>query len=185
MIHSEISSRAGGHPMQRLLYTIGYEGSTIEEVLATLKAAEIDCVLDVREVPISRKAGFSKSALSARLEACGIAYMHFKGLGDPKPGRIAAREGRHDDFRQIFNAHLMTATAQAELARALDVAKSRTSCLLCFERNPTHCHRLILANEIAQRERIGLANLETQSRIANISSKGYLRTHDRTDVHFG
>ena len=106
--------------MQRLLHTIGYEGSTIEDVLATLKATEIDCVLDVREFPISRKAGFSKSALSNKLEARGISYVHFKGLGDPKEGRIAAREGRFEDFRQIFNAHLTTESAQADLARATE-----------------------------------------------------------------
>ncbi|MFN7747294.1 MAG: DUF488 family protein [Hyphomonadaceae bacterium] len=171
--------------MQRLLHTIGYEGSTIEDVLATLEAAEIDCVLDVREVPISRKAGFSKSALSNKLEARGISYVHFKGLGDPKAGRIAAREGRFEDFRQIFHAHLTTESAQADLARATELVAVKTACLLCFERDPTNCHRLILANEMAKRKNFTLVNVKTKDRKVPVSSKGYHRAHDRTNAQFG
>jgi uncharacterized protein (DUF488 family) len=171
--------------MQRLLHTIGYEGSTIEDVLATLKAAAIDCVLDVREFPISRKAGFSKSALSNKLEARGISYVHFKGLGDPKAGRIAAREARFEDFRQIFNAHLTTESAQADLARATELAAVKSACLLCFEHDPTNCHRLILANEMAKRKNFTLVNIKTKGRNASISSKGYRRAHDRGNAQFG
>ena len=171
--------------MTQSLYTIGYEGSTIEDVLATLESAEIDSVIDVREVPISRKAGFSKFALSNSLAARGIAYLHLKGLGDPKPGRVAAREGRYDDFRQIFDMHLSTAIAQADLVHALDVARSRSTCLLCFERDPTYCHRQIVATEMACREKFTLVNLKTKGRFTNISSKRYLRSHDQANSQFG
>jgi uncharacterized protein (DUF488 family) len=73
------------------VYTIGYEGTDIDKMLATLKAVGVDVLADVRAVALSRKKGFSKTALRTRLEAEGIAYAHFVELGDPKAGRGAAR----------------------------------------------------------------------------------------------
>jgi uncharacterized protein (DUF488 family) len=70
-----------------VLYTIGYEGADIDRFIATLKAVEVTVVADVRAVALSRKRGFSKTALRARLAAEGIAYVHLVELGDPKPGR--------------------------------------------------------------------------------------------------
>src|SRR5690606_1075350 len=76
-----------------VVYTIGYEGTDINRFVATLKAAAVKRVADVRAVALSRKKGFSKKSLSARLEAEGIEYLHFIDLGDPKPGREAAKAG--------------------------------------------------------------------------------------------
>ena len=94
------------------ILTIGYEGASIEEFVTTLKLAEIDVLIDVRDVPISRKRGFSKGALSSTVEAVGIKYLHLRDLGDPKPGREAARRGDVQTFESIFNAHLMRNGAQ-------------------------------------------------------------------------
>lgn len=171
--------------MQPILHTLGYEGSTIDDVLVTLEAAGIACVLDVREVPISRKAGFSKSALSSKLEARGISYVHLKGLGDPKAGRIAAREGRFEDFRQLFHAHLKTEKAQTDLARALELASKMPVCLLCFERDPSNCHRLILATEMTRQKNFTLVNIKTKSRIVDISPKRYLRSYEQSNAKCG
>jgi hypothetical protein len=55
------------------LFTIGYEGSSIGDFRATLEAARINLVIDVRDVPISRKPGFSKTALAAWFAAADIA----------------------------------------------------------------------------------------------------------------
>jgi uncharacterized protein (DUF488 family) len=79
--------------MRRTLYTIGFEGADIAQFLGTLVACEIEQVLDIREVPVSRKPGFSKSSLQMALDAIGIRYCHLKALGDPKRGREAMRRG--------------------------------------------------------------------------------------------
>src|SRR3546814_2896152 len=81
--------------MNSILYTIGYEGSDIAHFLLTLQQCGIKRVIDVREVPLSRKRGFSKTALAAKLVESGIDYSHFKALGDPKPGRDAMRSEEH------------------------------------------------------------------------------------------
>jgi uncharacterized protein (DUF488 family) len=56
-----------------------------------LKVAKITRLIDVRELPISRRKGFAKTALSTALAVAGIEYVHLKGPGDPKDGREAAR----------------------------------------------------------------------------------------------
>ncbi|TNY10814.1 DUF488 domain-containing protein, partial [Escherichia coli] len=58
------------------LYTFGYEGLEIAAFIARLKSAGIQTVVDVRELPLSRKRGFSKTAFSEALTAGGIAYFH-------------------------------------------------------------------------------------------------------------
>ena len=80
-------------------YTIGYEGADLFDFLATLKHAEVSLLVDIRELPASRRKGFSKNALQENLESVGIQYIHLRDLGDPKEGRLAARTGNFKDFR--------------------------------------------------------------------------------------
>ena len=132
-----------------MLATIGYEGATLTDFLATLETARIHTLIDIRELPISRRAGFAKKALSAALSSIGIRYVHLKGLGDPKPGREAARANNHAKFLRIYTAHLKTAAAQGDLAQAVTLSEHGGVCLMCFERDPKGCHRRLVADEIS------------------------------------
>ncbi len=160
----------------RTLYTIGYEGCSIGDFLATLETAGVQLLIDVRDVPISRKPGFSKNALSAAVSATGIEYLHLKGLGDPKSGRIAAREGRFDDFKRIFDAHLKSPTAQLDMAIGVEFAANKKACLVCFERDHSYCHRCIVAHEMAIRGKFRLVHLAVPLRLTKIFEKRYDRT---------
>jgi uncharacterized protein (DUF488 family) len=131
------------------LLTIGYEGCTIGAVLATLRAAKVALLIDVRAVPQSRKPGFSKRQLAAGLDQAGITYVHLQGLGTPKPGRDAVRAGHPERMEVIFREHMASDRAQAELAQARTLAAERRACLLCFERDHTTCHRRLVAEMIA------------------------------------
>jgi uncharacterized protein (DUF488 family) len=131
-----------------IVYTIGYEGTDIDRFIATLGAVGVTVLADVRALAQSRKKGFSKSSLQARLAAEGIAYRHFVELGDPKPGREAARAGRYEEFRQIYTNHLSQPQAQATLQRLLIDVLAEPTCLMCFERDPNVCHRSIVANRL-------------------------------------
>src|SRR3546814_2556028 len=99
--------------MNSILYTIGYEGSDIAHFLLTLQQCGIKRVIDVREVPLSRKRGFSKTALAAKLVESGIDYSHFKALGDPKPGRDAMRRGDFSAFVDIYRSEEHTSELQS------------------------------------------------------------------------
>lgn len=131
-----------------VFFTVGYEGTDIDRFVETLKLARIRQLIDVRAVAISRKKGFSKKKLAERLAAEGIDYLHLIELGDPKPGREAARKGHYDDFRRIYTEHLEGPTAQIALGTLIHhVSKAPTS-LLCFERDPKVCHRMIVAESV-------------------------------------
>ncbi len=133
-----------------VFYTIGYEGTDIDRFVQTLKHVGIQRLADVRAVALSRKKGFSKKALAARLAEEGIEYLHFISLGDPKPGREAARSGLFDEFRAIYGAHLDSPAAQAALDELRAAVSELATCLLCFEREPSSCHRSIVASELSQ-----------------------------------
>jgi len=107
----------------KTLFTVGYEGTKPSDLFASLKESGVSLLIDVRDVPISRKPGFSKTSLAQGLGEAGIRYLHLKGLGDPKAGRVAAREDRFSDFRRIFTAHMLTTAAQQALAEAVVVVK--------------------------------------------------------------
>lgn len=133
------------------LMTIGYEGASIEDFLATLKAADVSVVVDIRELPISRKRGFAKTRLSEALARHDINYVHLRALGDPKPGREAARSGDFARFQRIFTKHLDSEAAQSALLQLLEIAKTQSACLLCYEREPKHCHRSIVAEQVRRK----------------------------------
>jgi len=132
----------------RTLYTLGYEGADLGDFLATLKAHKIKQIIDVRDLPLSRKRGFSKTALSTALKEVGIQYLHVKSLGDPKPGRDAARNGDIALFRRIYCHHLKGDEAKAGLISVEVAARKITSSLLCYERKHTNCHRSIITDQL-------------------------------------
>jgi hypothetical protein len=145
--------------MASSFYTIGYEGSRVDEFVATLRRTGVETLIDIRDVPFSRKPGFSKSALAENLEANGIAYVHLKVLGDPRPGREAARAGKHALFRQIFGRHMATDAAQRDLERAVELMRSKPCCLMCFEQDHCNCHRSIVAGHIVEHTGLRLKHL--------------------------
>jgi uncharacterized protein (DUF488 family) len=126
------------------IYTIGYEGVTMDAFIATLQAAGVERVIDVRALPLSRRPGFSKSTLAASLREAGIDYVHLKSLGTPKRGRDAAKKGDVVTLRAVYGDQLALPEAQAAAAQMRALAAERPSALLCYERDPCHCHRTLL-----------------------------------------
>ena len=132
--------------------TIGYEAATMRSFLEALKDAKVQLLVDVRAVASSRRPGFAKTKLAANLDEAGIGYLHLRDLGTPADGRAAARAGRHDEMRAIFTEQLSTPQAQAQLDTVEELVTSgRRIALLCFEANPEHCHRKLVADALAER----------------------------------
>lgn len=134
--------------MKREIYTIGYEQSSITDFIDTLKFWQIDLLLDIRELPISRRKGFSKNILASRITEAGLDYIHLKSLGDPKAGRDAAKSGDYDTFYDIFSGHLQTPEAQKGISDLLAYLPEKRVCLMCYERNHRTCHRHLLIEHI-------------------------------------
>lgn len=131
------------------IFTIGYEGATVGEFLAALQEAGVKRLIDVRALPLSRRPGFSKSPLRAALKEAGIDYVHLKALGTPAEGRAAARAGRHADLERIYAGQLELPEAIAQGAQMIELSREKPSALLCFEREPAHCHRTLLLYAVA------------------------------------
>lgn len=126
------------------LFTFGYEGLTIEAFIDRLVEARVELIVDVREMPLSRKKGFSKTAFRESLVSAGIDYQHRPRLGCPKPVRDRYKTD-HDwaAYTKGFLAHL--ATEQREVADLAIAARERRACLVCFEADFNHCHRTYVA----------------------------------------
>jgi uncharacterized protein (DUF488 family) len=143
------------------LFTIGYEQTPPKAVLDELENAGVKLLVDVRAVTSSRRPGFSKNQLAAGLDERGISYLHLRALGTPKNGREAARSGKVDLLHKIYLAHLKTPEAKEELDElsALVKKSGRPVCLLCYERDHTHCHRQWIAEIIQDRDGVKVENL--------------------------
>jgi uncharacterized protein (DUF488 family) len=142
------------------LFTIGYEQTPSKAVLDELQNAGVKLLVDVRAVVSSRRPGFSKNQLAAALDERGISYIHMKGLGTPKEGRLAARSGDIRTLERIYAKHLKTPQAKEELDElAALVMKAGPVCLLCYERDHQNCHRRWIAEIIEDRDGVRIENL--------------------------
>ncbi|MEG3159233.1 DUF488 domain-containing protein [Sphingomonas sp. LB2R24] len=136
------------HPTK--IFTIGYEATTMADFLSTLKAAGVERVIDVRALPLSRRPGFSKTSLAASLREVDIDYVHLKALGTPKRGRDAAKKGDVATLTAVYDEQLDLPEAQAQAAMMLGLAAETPSALLCYERDPCHCHRTLLLHAVGE-----------------------------------
>jgi len=131
------------------IFTIGYEKATQAELIATLEAAGVTRLIDIRAVPLSRRPGFSKNILARGLAEHGIDYVNLKALGTPPEGREAARKGKHDVLERVYAGQLELPEAMVQAAQMLELAAEKPSALLCFEREPSGCHRTLLLDWVA------------------------------------
>lgn len=131
------------------VFTIGYEGLTIDAFLNKLIAYNIMLVIDVRNNPQSMKYGFSKKSFSDYIEKAGMKYVHIPELGIPS----AMRKGlgtsvSHEQLFQKYETDLLPKQEEAQ-ARLLDlIAKNSRVALICFEADYHFCHRHILVDHL-------------------------------------
>jgi len=131
------------------IYTIGYEGKDFDEFLKLLQKAKISILIDVRENPNSRKKGFSKRILSEALKKEGIEYKHFAELGTPKDIRKVYQSNGNIDFLLDEYRNYLEENPKY-IANLLEEIGDNDACLMCFEKLPVHCHRLVIAEYLYQ-----------------------------------
>lgn len=131
------------------LYTFGYEGMSLEAFIVRLKEAGVRTVVDVRQLPLSRKKGFSKRSFAAALHASGLAYEHIPALGCPKQIRDRYKDDADwSTYARQFTKYLSgQSLAVMELAK---FSKSTSACLICFEADFNYCHRSLVARAVAE-----------------------------------
>ncbi len=149
------------------VFTIGYEGLDIDRFMSLLAEHGIETVVDIRELPLSRKPGFSKKALASVLNLSGLEYVHMVDLGCPKPVRDRYRaDGNWKRYTEGFLKHLKT--RKAAIADLSDLVSSSNCALLCYEADFNFCHRSMVANAVQEHcgadvEHISSTNTRTAS----------------------
>lgn len=129
------------------VFTIGYEGLDIDAFMSMLAEHGIETVVDIRELPLSRKPGFSKKALASLLNPSGLEYVHIAALGCPKLVRDRYREdGNWKRYTDGFQKHLKT--QKAALDELTELVASSNCVLLCYEADFNFCHRSMVANAV-------------------------------------
>lgn len=133
------------------IFTVGYEGVSIEKFVRELCGKKIHRVIDVRRNPISRKPGFSKTSLCSKLKEAGIDYVHIPELGIHSSLRKSLQTD--DDYSALFThyeEHILPNVTE-KITEAITLLEEMPSALLCFEGDPQHCHRTRLAHYIADK----------------------------------
>jgi uncharacterized protein (DUF488 family) len=134
--------------------SIGYEHYRLNtDFTARLRDAGVERLIDVRQLPISRRRGYAKSALSAALAADGIEYVHMRDLGNPKPTRDLYKSGHTAEGRAGYEEYLLGEQRDALDALADQLAAKRCA-LMCVEHDSAVCHRDVIFN--ALRDELGL-----------------------------
>lgn len=134
------------------LYTIGYEGRSLEEYLNILLIQGIRVLCDVRKNAYSQKYGFSKTQLQSACEGVGIKYIHIPELGIESDQRQALNT--QEDYDRLFEKYRKTVLARSDnqLDRIIDVINTdERVALTCFEKNVEQCHRTQVARKIMSR----------------------------------
>lgn len=157
----------------RYLYTIGYEGLSIDGFLQSLILQNIKTLVDVRKSGFSMRPEFRKKNLEAALVEAGIQYYPMPEVGIPASNRKELLPlGRGDLLAWYVDTTLPMCEKYASVVAAL-VAKENIA-LMCYEKDPKDCHRSLFA-EYCQRvqpsipgiKHLGEAGVYTSSNVSN------------------
>ena len=124
------------------VFTIGYEGSTIDDYIRRLVFNNIQVLVDVRRNPLSRKHGFSKKRLQNYLERAGIQYYHIPELGiDSHLRKNLSDEASYNDLFELY-ANTVLPNQSLALDKIIQIVSEHGGvALTCFEADPCMCHR--------------------------------------------
>lgn len=132
------------------LWSIGYEGQDIDSFVASLTGSGVETVADVRLTPISRKRGFSKTRLGEALGEAGVAYRHFRNLGNPKSNRAPFWEGRVSEGMAVFEQLMDSEAAREAISQLADLAQHSRVAVMCFEQDQAYCHRQVILQMVQE-----------------------------------
>lgn len=134
--------------------SVGYERHKDHRVFARrLGDAGVERLVDVRELPISRRKGYAKTALSTAMAEVGIEYVHAKALGNPKPYRDLYKSGRVEEGRRYYTQYLLVEQREA-LTDLMGLLQEKRSAIMCVEHDARVCHRAVILE--ALRTELGL-----------------------------
>lgn len=132
------------------IYTIGYEGISLENYINELIKNDIKLLVDVRKNPFSRKFGFSYKTLGNILPKLSIDYVHIPELGIESNKRQDLNN--ETAYKKLFDEYKTTLPNRAEaLNKVLDLQKKYSRiALTCFEKSHHECHRHCVSDYLVE-----------------------------------
>jgi uncharacterized protein (DUF488 family) len=136
--------------MAKKVYTIGYEGKTIDEFVEQLKKAGVKRVADVRKITSSRKRDFSKTRFGEILAKNGIEYVGMRDLGTPyEVRRIYKSGGALEEFLRKYEGYV--SSVPDAIARLEAIAGEKSTVIMCYENDAKRCHRQVLSKRLMKK----------------------------------
>jgi uncharacterized protein (DUF488 family) len=145
---------------KKAIYTIGYEGLSIDKFFNLLIQNGIQAIIDVRANPISRKYGFAKKSLEEIAKKLGLTYYHLPKLGIDSSYRRNLND--YDSYQELFNLYetSILPKQKAELKKLTHLLKQCPSTLLCYERSANYCHRGRLAMKASKNSDLEVIHMQ-------------------------
>ncbi len=132
-----------------ILFTIGYEGISLEEYLVRLLKNDVKVLVDVRNNAMSMKYGFSKSQLIKYCGYLGIQYLHFPDVGIQSDQRQELNsQNDYDKLFSVYRKNNLTQTTKSQNDILNLLKQHKRIALTCFEADICQCHRKHLAEAI-------------------------------------
>ncbi|MDO9155198.1 MAG: DUF488 family protein [Paludibacter sp.] len=135
---------------ETVLFTIGYEGVSLEEYLNKLIINDIQVLCDVRKNALSMKYGFSKSQLQNACRGVGIEYVHIPEVGIESDKRQSLNtQAEYDGLFDFYKTNVLRNETEKQKEIISLIESKKRVALTCFEANIRHCHRKHLAESIS------------------------------------
>ncbi len=133
------------------VFSLGYQGLSLENYVETLLASNVGIVLDVREVAWSYNRRYIKSVLQSILSDAGIKYIHLKVCGNPSANRKTAKSVEEclSRYSEYLKNNLECLEILLEYVEAAS-KEGKPACLTCYEHKPEDCHRKILTDALGE-----------------------------------
>lgn len=175
----ESDSSAGSPRAYPAIYSLGYEGLSIDAFLDVILRAGMQTVIDSRSNPISRKYGFSKSALADRCSDVEVKYYHFSEIGIPSKIRRQIQD--RPILWDLYTQEILLKNSRA-LESIARICMNVPSVLICFEKKPEDCHRHMAARELSTRTELPVVHY-VEGRWEK-DGRAYRGTHNSQDVPY-
>lgn len=141
------------------IFTIGYEGRSFEAYANLLIKNDVRLICDIRNNPLSRKFGFSKSTFGELLSKLYIAYCHLPELGIKS--ELRQNLSADDDYERLFQAYRkLLITKSSNPLKLIDLlADYKKIGLTCFEYDAHYCHRHCVSDYLENKTKITAKHL--------------------------
>ena len=141
------------------VFTVGYEGKSVDGFLNDLIKIGIQAIIDVRHNPVARRYGFHKNTLSTLCNNLMIDYTHIPELGIPSPWRFELNT--REDYKRLFDryeAEILPNRVDA-IANVADAIRNKPCALMCMETDPSLCHRSRVATAVSELTALPIVHL--------------------------